>query len=100
MKVTWSPLAERRALEAFDNIAQDRPQAAVTWLRELLTRVGALNRFARRGRVVPEIGKPTHRQILHHPYRVIYRVDTTEVVVLTIRHLRRAWDADEVSRGG
>jgi plasmid stabilization system protein ParE len=99
VKVIWSPLAERRAIEAFDAIAHDRPQAAAKWLRELLARVGSLDRFAKRGRMVPEIGKPTHRQILHHPYRVVYRVDAKQVVVLTIRHSRRDWDAREIGSG-
>lgn len=99
MKVIWSPLAERRAIEAYDAIAQDRPQAAAKWLRELIARVGTLDRFAKRGRVVPEIGKPTHRQILQHPYRIVYRVDPKQVVVLTIRHSRRDWDPSEVVHG-
>jgi len=99
VKVIWSPLAQRRAIEAFDAIAKDRPQAAAKWLRELLVRIGTLDRFAKRGRVVPEIGKATHRQILHHPYRIAYRVDAKQVVVLTIRHSRRDWDPNEVVHG-
>jgi len=96
VKVTWSALAEQRALEAVDYIAQDRPQAAAAWLEELITRIGALDRFARRGRVVPEIALPTHREIWHAPYRVIYRVDRSRVVILTLRHWRRSWDPAEV----
>ncbi len=99
MKVVWSPLAEQRALEAVDAIAQDRPQAAAAWLEELLGRVACLDRFANRGRMVPEIGKPTHRQVFHYPYRIIYRVDAAQVVILTIRHGRRAWDPAEVPPG-
>jgi toxin ParE1/3/4 len=99
MKVTWSPLAEQRALEDVDYIAQDRPQAAAAWLEELLERVARLDRFARRGRVVREIGLPAYREILHAPYRVIYRIDTSRVVMLTLRHGRRAWDPTEVVDG-
>jgi toxin ParE1/3/4 len=99
MKVTWSPLAEQRALEAVDYIAQDRPQAAAAWLEELLERVARLDRFARRGRVVREIRLPAYREILHAPYRVIYRIDTSRVVMLTLRHGRRAWDPTEVVDG-
>ena len=99
MKVIWSPLAEQRALEAVDTIARDRPLAAVAWLEELLERVASLDRFAKRGRVVPEIGKTTHRQVFHAPYRIIYRVDPTQVVILTIRHTRRAWDPQEIAPG-
>jgi len=96
VKVIWSPLAELRALEAVDFIAKDRPQAAAAWLEELLERVSALQKFAKRGRVVPEIGQATHRQVFHYPYRIIYRMDTSQVVILTIRHGRREWDPAEV----
>ena len=99
MTVTWSPLAEQRAREAVDYIAQDRPDAAATWLEALLEQVGKLDRFPRRGRVVPEIGRPAYREILHAPYRVIYRVDAARVVILTLRHGRRAWDPAEVVDG-
>jgi len=96
MKVLWSPLAEARAMEAVDYIAQERPEAAAAWLEELLARTAALNRFPRRGRLVAEIGLPSYRELLHAPYRVIYRVDPTRVVILTLRHSRRAWDESEV----
>jgi toxin ParE1/3/4 len=99
VKVIWAALAEQRALEAVDYIAQDRPQAAAAWLEELIERVGALDRFARRGRVVREIGLPAYREIFHAPYLVIYRVDASRVVILTLRHWRRAWDPSEVAEG-
>jgi plasmid stabilization system protein ParE len=89
VSVTWSALAEERALEAVDYIAQDRPQAAAAWLEELLERVARLDRFARRGRVVPKIGRSTVREIWHAPYRVIYRVDASRVVILTTSSLSR-----------
>ncbi len=71
-----------------------RPAAA--WLEELIERVGELDQFARRGRVVREIGLPAYREILHAPYPVIYRVHATRVVILTLRHSRRTWDPSEV----
>ena len=99
MKVTWSVLAEQRALEAVDYIALDRPAGAEQWLEELIERVAKLDRLARRGRVIPEIGLPAFREIFHAPYRVIYRVDPTQVVILTLRHWRRSWDPGEVADG-
>lgn len=96
MKVVWSPLAETRAVEAAEYIAADDPAAASAWLEHLVLRVEHLSRFPKRGRVVPEIGHPEYRQMKHPPYRVIYRVDARQVVILTIRHNRRTWDADEM----
>ncbi|MCX5768271.1 MAG: type II toxin-antitoxin system RelE/ParE family toxin [Gemmatimonadetes bacterium] len=99
MNVVWSPRALQRATEAVDFIAKDRPQAATAWLEQLLARISALDRLAKRGRIVPEINRPEYREILHAPYRVIYRVDGKRVVVLTIRHARRAWDTAEITDG-
>ncbi len=99
MKVVWSPLAEQRALEAVEYIARDRPGAAASWLDKLLERVKELEQFAQQGRVVREIGLPAYREVLHAPYRIIYRVDAARVVVLTHRHVRRAWDPAEVDVG-
>lgn len=99
MKVVWTELAEYRASEAVDYIATDRPAGAAEWLEELLGRVARLDRLAKRGRVVPEIGLLTYREIFHAPYRVLYRVDGARVVVLTVRHWRRARDPSEVDDG-
>ena len=66
------------------------------WLEQLLERVGRLALFDEQGRVVEEIGLPAYREVLHAPYRVIYRVDTARVVMLTLRHVRRAWDPEAV----
>lgn len=96
MRVVWSPLAEQRALEAVEYIAHDRPGAAAAWLDRLLERVKALEQFEQQGRVVGEIGLPAYREVLHAPYRIIYRVDSARVVILTLRHVRRAWDPAEV----
>ena len=100
MKVIWAPIAEVRALEAVEYIAQDRPAGAAAWLEALLERTANLNRFPRRGPKVPEINRPEYRQILHDPYRIIYRIDAAQVVILTLRHYRREWDPAEISDGG
>ena len=97
MKVIGSPLAELRALEAVEYMAQERPQAAAAWLEKLLDQVAKLDRFPKRGRIVREIGKPAYREIMHEPYRIIYRVEGSRVVILTLRHWRREWDILEVT---
>lgn len=97
MKVVWSALAERRAVEAFEFIAHDRPHVAEAWLTRLFERAARLDRMARRGRVVPEIGLDAYRELLQAPFRLIYRIEVTRVVVLTIRHQRQRWDSSEIA---
>lgn len=98
MNVVWSPLAAQRAMEAVDYIAQDRPRTAEIWLEKLLECVSRLEQFEQHGRPVPEIGIPAYREILHAPYRIIYRVDDARVVSLTLRHVRRDWDPTDINQ--
>ena len=96
MRVVWSPLAEVRAGEALEVMLRERPTAAAAWLQRLLTGVGQLGRFPERGRMVPEVGRKDIREVMQAPYRVVYRVDAKRVVILTVRHMRRAFDLTEV----
>ena len=99
MRVIWSPQAIARASEIAAYIAADRPTAAAKWVNELFANVAALRDHPRRGRRVPEVGRADVREVLHGTYRMIYRVDPTRLVVLTVRHGRRAWDHGEIEAG-
>ncbi|MGH2372190.1 MAG: type II toxin-antitoxin system RelE/ParE family toxin [bacterium] len=98
MRVVWSPLAIRRAREAADFIAQDRPTAATEWVSGLFDATNTLSRFPNRGRRVPELDRPDIRELIYGTYRVIYRVEPKRVSILTLRHARRRFDAAEVER--
>lgn len=89
MRVVWSPLALDRAAEAAKYIARAGPEVAAAWVDGLFDIVGKLVQFPRRGRVVPEVGRPEIRELLYEGYRVVYRVDQKQVLVLTVRQQRR-----------
>lgn len=89
MKVTWSAQGRATAAIAVACTARDRPSAAAHWLEKLLDSVASLGHFPAKGRSVPELNKPDHREILVAPYRVIYRVEATRVYVLVVWHDRR-----------
>jgi plasmid stabilization system protein ParE len=95
MKVTWAPLALDRAAEAYAYIAADNASAAEDWLAGLLEAGDNLSIFPERGRTVPEVGRNDVREVFYGAYRIVYRVDPTEVVVLTVRHGRRLLDERE-----
>jgi plasmid stabilization system protein ParE len=90
-------LAEERAAEALAYIAADRPSAAAKWLRRVLASVEALAELPDRGRAIPELGRPEIREVIIRPYRVMYRREPKRIIVLTIRHGRRAFAEDEVT---
>ena len=97
MTVAWSALAEERAAEAFAYIAADRPTAAAKWLRRVLASVEALAESPDRGRAIPELGRADLREVIVRAYRIMYRREPKRIIVVTIRHGRRALDQDEVA---
>jgi len=95
--VVWSPLAVDRAVEAARRIAVDNPEAAQRWAEDLLEKVERLGRFPESGRAVSEVSRANVREIIHAGYRVIYRVQRTRVLILTVGHSRRLFDPGEVT---
>jgi len=60
----------------------------------------SLRSHPRAGRKVPEAGRDELRQMLHGKYRLIYRIEPTRLVVLTVRHCRRARDPGDITAEG
>jgi plasmid stabilization system protein ParE len=96
MKVQWTRLALRRADEAAAYIARDSESAAGRWLSGLQDAVRRLERFPQSGRVAEDLDRSDLREIQYGSYRVVYRVEPGFVRILTVRHLRRAPDPDEL----
>jgi toxin ParE1/3/4 len=92
VKVAWTALAEDQAADAFAYIAAERPSAALKWLGRLVESVSSLSMMPDLGRMVPEADRETIREVLVQPYRVVYRRDDDEVLILTVQHERRDLD--------
>lgn len=89
----WSPLAIERAYEAATYIAQDKPEAALSWLEGLFESTDRLEHFPQSGRMVSEIGLPEYREIVYRKsYRVVYKIEKSKVLILTVRNFARLID--------
>ena len=99
MRVVWSPVALRRVEEIVDHLSSDRPGAAAEWAEGLFDLVGRLKAFPDRGRMVPELGQSSIRELIYGDYRVVYRVEGSKIGVLTVRHGRRRFEVSEPRRG-
>jgi toxin ParE1/3/4 len=86
MKVIWTPRAQQRLQEIHDHIAKDQPGNATRWIASVLDRGEQIGDQPRSGRVVPEYQRETIREILEGDYRIIYRIRSQQVDVLTVRH--------------
>ena len=88
-RVRWSPSAENALDEAIAFVFKESPSTAQRLLEEVLTAAASLSTLSDRGSHVPEVEDPSVRQLLCNPYRVIYRVDEDEVVILALLHQRQ-----------
>lgn len=85
----------RRPLAIHDYIARDSPHYAQRFVERLIAAVDPLERFPQLGRVVPE-GDGRHRELLVASYRIIYRAEGQEILVVTVVHgSRNLAGADE-----
>jgi len=91
-KVEWALCAAQDLEEIASWIAQDSTRAAERVLGRLRDKARSLESFPRRGRLVPELtllGIHSYRELVVHPYRIIYRIDGKKVLVLAALDGRR-----------
>jgi toxin ParE1/3/4 len=96
MKIIWSPLAIDRASEIAEYIAQDKPSAAEKWINTVFSKVEQRKSSPEIGRVVPEIRNDQFRELIYGNYRIIYRIEKTQISILTIRHGKQILPIDEI----
>ncbi len=69
--------------------SQGVPEVGERIVAEILARVEDLGRHPELGRVVPEFNQPFLRELIHTPYRIIYRHEQNMIFVVRIwRHER------------
>ncbi|KUG22119.1 death on curing protein, doc toxin [hydrocarbon metagenome] len=96
MKIIWSPLAIDRASEIAEYIALDKSAAANKWITTVFSKVEKLASSPESGRVVPEIGNEQFRELIYGNYRIIYRIEKKQVLILTIRHGKQILPIDGI----
>ena len=87
-KVILTPqsIVDLEAIVTF--IAKDNPERARTFGNELIDRALSVGAFPERGRVVPELGESSVREIIHRSYRIIYEIfpEVDAIFVLRFWH--------------
>ena len=89
-KVIWSDDAIADLAAIVRHIAADNQTAALKIGQTILDSTRLLGEFPMAGRMLPEEGKESVREIIHRPYRVIYELSGVDVVmVLRVWHAAR-----------
>ena len=96
MRIIWSPPGKRKVSEYGEYIAQDNPEAASDWIEGILDEVERLKDFPEQGRRVPEAKRADVREIFYQSHRIVYRIESKRIVILTVRHARQLLDLKEL----
>ena len=68
---------------------QGVPEVGGRFVAEILARVEDLGHHPEMGRIVPEFNQPILRELIHAPFRIIYRHEQNKIFVVRIwRHER------------
>lgn len=94
MKLRWSRRALTRLEEIHAYIAQDNPAAALRTTQQIVHRVGQIMTFPNSGRRVPDYTRDDVRELIEGNYRIIYRLGTERIEVLTVKHCAQRLPAD------
>ncbi len=96
MQVLWAKEALDRLSEIEAFISNDSPQRAVDFTNFLIEQTVCLTNQPKIGRVVPEIGNESIRELIVKKYRVIYRIAHNKIEILTVFEGHRLLRVDEL----
>ena len=86
LTVYWTEAAMQDLEAAAAYIARDSARYACVLVRDAREAAQSLSLLAKRGRVVPELGDPTIRELFVCNYRLLYQVTARAVSVLGFVH--------------
>jgi addiction module RelE/StbE family toxin len=89
MKIEWAEPAILDLDSVRNYIARDSKHYAERFMEKLIEGVEKLKKFPKIGRRVQESEEKNIRELLFYNYRIIYRVETGRILILTVIHASR-----------
>ena len=86
MKIEWTRPALLDLESIRDYIRRDSEYYADRFIEKIIEAVESIKKFPKMGRAVPEAEEESIREVLLHNYRIIHRVESDRILVLTIIH--------------
>jgi plasmid stabilization system protein ParE len=89
MKVAWSYVALGNLIETNKYIASENPEAARKVINDIFEAGNKIKAFPEKGRIVPELRRKNVREVFCYEYRIIYRIESKRIFVLTVLHMKQ-----------
>ncbi len=96
-RVDWSPAALEDVEGIAEYIVRDSSSYAAAVVTRILESTRKLEQFPFAGRIVPEVGQDTIREVFAYSYRIMYRVKADRVTVATVVHGKQQFEADRLA---
>src|SRR5659263_51880 len=89
MKVAWSYVALGNLIETNKYIASENPEAARKVINDIFDAGNKIKAFPEKGRIVPELRRKNVREVFCYEYRIIYRIESKRIFVLTVLNMKQ-----------
>lgn len=91
-QVSWSNIARKDFFQLIEYLSLNNPAAAKKAYHKIKEKALQLNAYPDRGRIVPELqrqGITQYRELIHAPWRIIYKISGNQVFILSVMDSRR-----------
>lgn len=85
-QIIWAPQAIQDVEAIRAHVARDSTHYADLVVERIVAAVERLKDNPRSGRVVPELGDESIREVIHGSYRIVYRLRDGRVEIATVFH--------------
>jgi len=93
-RIVWAPQAIQDVESIRAHIARDSTHYADLVVERIVAAVERLADHPHSGRVVPELGDESIREVIHRNYRIVYRLRPDVVEIATVFHGARLFRLD------
>jgi len=92
VKIVWTQQAIDDLKSIHDYISAESKVYAKRMIEKLIACVHQLERFPESGRIVPELGQNSIRELIEGNYRIVYKINPDHIGIVRIHHSARLLD--------
>jgi plasmid stabilization system protein ParE len=96
--VIWSDPAKADLRSIHDFIAHGSTHYAKKVAQDIVAKTDVLDELPRMGKIVPELGVDTIRELSLYSYRIMYEIKAPDAIVLAVIHKRRDFQPEMIER--
>ena len=96
-KLTWLVTANNDLIQIYNYIYEDSIYYAIKTVENIVKLVNNLSYFPYIGRKIPEYNLDNQRDLIYKSYRIIYKIESNEILIRRIWHSSRKMPKDLIS---